>query len=89
MHGQVQQLHPNTQLMHNIQLRVLRPPKRRVIAAPNPVILALVDMHRAGPFIARNAIAGEVAKPKVAHLHIRHFGDAQHAIVASAVASLA
>jgi hypothetical protein len=33
------------------------------MAAPDPIVLALVDMHGTSPFIARDAIAGEVIEP--------------------------
>ena len=75
--GQFHRLHPHPQLVHNIQFRVLRTSQRRVMATANPVILALVDMYRAGPFITRNAVACEVVEPEVAHLQVSHLGDAQ------------
>ena len=33
--------------MHNVQLRVLCAPQRRVMAAPDPIVLTLVDVYRA------------------------------------------
>ena len=54
--------------MHNVELRVLCPPQRRVVTAPDPILLALVDMHRTSPCIARNAVACEVVEPKIARL---------------------
>ena len=72
VHCQVHRLHPNTQLMHNVQLRVLSLPQRRVMAAPHPVVLTLDDVYRIGPFIARDAIASEVIEPEVASLQVCH-----------------
>ena len=59
--------------MNNIKLRVLCPPQRRVMTAPDPIVLTLIDVHCTCPFIARDATACEVIEPEVASLQMRHF----------------
>ena len=59
--------------MHNVKFWVLGPPQRRVMTAPDPIVLTLIDVHCTRPIVARDAIAGEVIKPEVASLQVRHF----------------
>ena len=69
MHGQVKRLHPK-----NATGAQYPAPGPQTAPLGQPLVMAA---RRAGPFIARNAIASEVVKSEVAHLQIRHLGDAQ------------
>ena len=64
---------PDTQLVYNVKFRVLVPPQRRVMTAPDQIVLTLIDVYCTHPFVALNAVACEVIEPEVARLQVRHF----------------